>query len=90
MPRKPKEPKRPANALPWEKVADELRNHPGTWALVADDALSAYVSQIKNGRLTAFRPAGSFDARVRNGNGVRGNLYIRYTGGSTHGQRPGP
>ena len=86
MPRKKKQPKRPANALPWHKVADELRNHPNQWALVSDNALSVYAAQIKSGRLVAFRPPGSFDARVRNGNGVRGNLYVRYTGGNTRGQ----
>lgn len=68
----------------YEKIAAELRKHPGQWALVAHDIPTSKVGNIKHGLYAAFRPAGAFEACSR---GVTPNknraaeLYVRYIGG---------
>lgn len=60
----------------WEYVADRCRENPRTPHLVGRNMNQAYVSQIKQGRLAAFRPAGSFDAFIREGDGRTGTLFV--------------
>jgi hypothetical protein len=66
-----------------EKDADELRKHPGEWALVEKDAHAAKAYQVKAGKVKAYQPAGAFEAVIRSTpkhSKDRGRLYIRYVG----------
>lgn len=66
-----------------QKFADELRKHPGAWAIWREDANSSLAYQVKTGQVAAFRPAGAFEAVCRAtqaGNKSRGTIYVRYTG----------
>jgi hypothetical protein len=47
--------------------------------VVSETAQSGIAVQIRQGRLTAFQPAGSFDARCVRANGVL-TTYARYVG----------
>lgn len=68
----------------WRAVAEQLREHPGRWALVCDGERWNYAGgvagQIINGRITAFRPAGHFEATTRSTIGDF-QVYARYVGG---------
>lgn len=68
------------NRKPWKNVAAKLRARPGEWAHIGRE-LSTYVTQINQGSLAAFRPAGSFEATCRNvGPDRRADLWVRYVG----------
>lgn len=58
----------------WEGVADELRAHPGKWAVIELPSQS-YSSHIKQGKLKAFRPAGAFEVRSH-----KSEFFIRFRG----------
>lgn len=70
--------------LPHYEIAAELRQHPGQWAKILTSVNLAYGTKINNGRLAAYRPAGSFEAVVRNtrpeGGSSVGDVYARYVG----------
>lgn len=60
----------------WRAVADSCREHPGEWGRVDLDIVAkGYPSLIRGGKLVAFRPAGTFEAKS-----TRGKLWIRYVG----------
>lgn len=61
----------------WAPVADACRARPGEWATPDFHVRHArsMASLIKAGRLVAFRPAGSFEAKQ-----VAGRLWIRFIG----------
>lgn len=63
----------------WLAIAEALRARPGEWAYVGNHYTSK-AAEIKQGRLCAFRPAGSFDAVARNVANSRGDLYVCYIG----------
>jgi hypothetical protein len=67
----------------WLKIAYELKDHPGEWALVAEDVVRTYVTHIKRGNIKAFYPPGSYEA-VSRGYGTdhtrTAKLYARYVG----------
>ena len=67
----------------WLKIAHELRDNPGEWALVAENVVRTYVTHIKRGSINAFAPAGSYEA-VSRGYGTdqtrTAKLYARYVG----------
>lgn len=74
-------------AASWQPVADELRAHPGQWALVRETSLlnaGVQASYIKSGK-GPFEPRGAFEARQRTyraqpgAQGV-GRIYARYVG----------
>lgn len=77
-------PKGARRSRKWEKVAEDLRARPGEWALVDPSSRRSVTTQIKQGLLKSFAPAGSFDATTRGGDGssrsVRVQLYARYVG----------
>lgn len=78
-----------ASAHPWHDIAEALKANPGQWALCLRGIHSSYASQIKHGKLTAFQPAGAFEARsvstLPQENGKRAHdLYVRYVGETTH------
>lgn len=65
----------------WKVIADTLRSRPGEWALVARNADRSTAVFIKKARLTAFAPAGSFDAITRKEEGDEGgraSVYARF------------
>jgi hypothetical protein len=67
----------------WRGIADELRSHPGQWAVVAEGVSASTGTHIRHGRLTAFAPAGTFEARVsgaRDSDGRANKIYARYIG----------
>lgn len=75
----------------WQNVADELRARPGQWAVVAEGVSASTGTHIRHGRLTAFAPAGSFEARVsgaRSDEGKASKVYARYIGASTPAPTP--
>lgn len=60
-----------------------LRNNPGQWALVSEDAATTLSSAIKKG-LGQWAPAGDFESVSRSLEGGQGNrvkVYARYIGG---------
>lgn len=67
----------------WRAVAEQLREVPGKWALVCDESEWGYAGgiagQIINGRLAAFRPAGTFAATTRTVDG-KYRVYARFIG----------
>src|SRR5690349_20284852 len=62
-------------------VAEELREHPGRWALVlaGGAANTAFASLIRSGGLPAYRPAGSFQAAFRTVADEQ-RVYARFVG----------
>lgn len=65
----------------WAREAAELRANPGRWAVITEcsDKTRAYslAHNIRQGRLKAFRPEGSFSAKARTQDGVH-KVYARY------------
>ncbi|MEV4741626.1 hypothetical protein [Streptomyces sp. NPDC049555] len=65
-------------------VAEELRNHQGQWARIADydspNLASNYCHRIRHGKAAAFRPAGTFESMTRTGEDGRVYLWARYIG----------
>lgn len=61
----------------WSELANELRANPGRWALLGEQLARSAAYHIQQGRYAAFRPAGAFEARVRNTNGSRADIYVR-------------
>lgn len=68
-----------ARTAAWTMVARWCKEHPGEWALVSDDIHHSTAVHVGQGRITAFRPAGDFQAIIRGGKGSRGSLYVRYS-----------
>lgn len=72
------------NADKYMEIADELRRNPGKWAMIG--RMSAQnASNIKDGRLAAFRPRGTFEATYRNISKSEvgpdtADIYARYVG----------
>ena len=63
----------------WKLVAAQLKQRPGEWAKIADDADRSMVTHIATARLSSFAPAGAFEATSR-GEGKRADIYARYVG----------
>ncbi|MFI6055526.1 hypothetical protein ACIBCO_36250 [Streptomyces violascens] len=71
------------------RIAADLRQHPGTWGVVrrpASPARAASAAQaIRDGRLLAYLPTGSFEAVARTvveAGVVEHRVYARYVGGA--------
>lgn len=60
----------------WDAIANELRDHPGTWALVSTRPKSAgqVASALRNGHYAGF-VKGEFEAKSRGT-----EVYARYIG----------
>lgn len=75
---------KPGRSL-WAPVAQELRKHPGAWAVVlevpvAKASRAANVAHnIRRAGMHAFRPAGSFEAVSRSDEDMT-TVYARYVG----------
>jgi len=66
----------------WSGVADDLRAHPGEWALVAegpDNENTSLATHIRMGQMSCFAPAGEFDAEAHRGGGIR-KVWAVYLG----------
>jgi len=62
-------------------IAATLKEHPQAWAVVAEGAgLQGLARQIKSGRISAYQPAGSFEAVTRSRAGVGHTIFARYVG----------
>ena len=71
------------NRRDWNSIADGLRTRPHQWAVVAENVSASTGTHIRHGRLTAFEPAGAFEARVsgaRSEDGRASKVYARYVG----------
>jgi hypothetical protein len=64
----------------WSELADKLRAEPGRWALLGAQLARSTAHHIQTGRYAAFRPAGSFQTMVRNTQGNRADVYVRFRG----------
>jgi hypothetical protein len=61
--------------------ADALRKRPGKWAyFVHENSRYAMVTEIKAGRLAAYRPVGAFEATARTQPDGTQKIYVRYVG----------
>jgi hypothetical protein len=78
---------RSVGRLDWSTVADELEGNPARWALVHEASIAdpdvrtarGIASGINTATLTAFRPAGTYEAVSRMINN-RCFVYARYVG----------
>jgi hypothetical protein len=67
-------------------IADALRQRPGEWAVVSENANSNMAYSIKNGTLKGFDPPRSFEAVSRGNpgyesrNNMRSTIYARFIG----------
>ena len=72
------------NRHDWNTIAASLKANPNKWAVVAEDVSASTGTHIRHGRLTAFAPEGTFEARVSGAkadNGGRAEkIYARYVG----------
>lgn len=68
----------------WDAIAASLKANPNRWAVVAENVSASTGTHIRHGRLTAFAPEGTFEARVSGAkadNGGRADkIYARYVG----------
>lgn len=64
----------------WDKTAKALKERPGQWALVRENADPSHATRIKHGTLPCFMPRGSFEATVRKADGGKWDIYARYVG----------
>ncbi|MFF7415554.1 hypothetical protein [Streptomyces lydicus] len=69
------------------RIAGELRAHPNVWGVVRKPTsitrAASAAQAIRNGRLNAYAPAGSFEAVARTvteGGVVEYRVYARYVG----------
>lgn len=66
--------------IDWASIAEELRQHPGRWAVVSEAPANVGIGWfIKTGRYAWCRPAGSFQSASRRVAGVL-TIYARYVG----------
>lgn len=72
------------NRNDWDTIAASLKANPNKWAVVAENVSASTGTHIRHGRLTAFAPEGTFEARVSGAkadNGGRAEkIYARYVG----------
>ncbi|MER5934108.1 hypothetical protein [Streptomyces sp. NPDC002054] len=71
------------------RIAADLRAHPNVWGVVQKPAsvtrASSAAQAIRNARLPAYGPAGSFEAVARtvtSGGSTEYRVYARYVGGA--------
>jgi hypothetical protein len=75
---------RPGSSSPdkYRAEAEELKAHPGKWAVLAEfkDRSQAYrlKSSVEKAKYPAFAPAGSFEGKTHTNGAVK--VYVRYVG----------
>jgi hypothetical protein len=70
-----------SRALVHASMAEKVRKANGRWVLLGTDLSRSLAWHIQTGRYAAFRPVGCYEARVRNTQGSRGDVYVRWIGG---------
>jgi hypothetical protein len=75
-------PRREPKGSQWDAIAAALKSNPGQWAKVINDGNVSLKSDAEKGVLRCFRPAGSFEGRVKLNEGRRwqGDVWLRYIG----------
>jgi hypothetical protein len=80
------------NRNDWNTIAASLKANPNKWAVVAENVSASTGTHIRHGRLTAFAPEGTFEARVSGAkadNGGRAEkIYARYVGTASTSSAP--
>jgi hypothetical protein len=64
--------------LDHDEIVEELRSNPGQWGLISVNS-AGLASAINQGRMSAYRPAGTFFAVARLVDGEH-RCYARYVG----------
>ena len=71
------------NKHKYQDIADELKSHPGKWAIAFRDKPTSLASNINGGKLVNFAPRGYFQATCRGINTktrIAEEIYVRYIG----------
>lgn len=75
--------KGPRRTAHWHACAEQLRDRPRSWGVLIENedylSVGGMATQIAHGRLAAFRPAGSFEARTLS-TPAGFAIYARYVG----------
>jgi hypothetical protein len=73
---------RPKKGSQWDLVAEALKSNPGQWAKIVTQGQTAIKTDAEKGTLRCFRPAGSFEGRVKLMENERwvGDVWLRYVG----------
>lgn len=75
---------KPARDIRWKPEAEAMRRHPGLWMLLRETGnykhAHEFTTAIRNGKRTAFRPTGAYDARNIENPAGHYTVYARYTG----------
>jgi NADH:ubiquinone oxidoreductase subunit len=62
-------------------IAKQLRERPNEWSLILRNLAASTSTQVRTGQLAAYRPSGSFEAKVRrNPEHSRYDVWARYVG----------
>lgn len=62
-------------------IAETLKNRPNEWALILEKGHQTTAARIRTGRISAFRPKGSYEATARNTDEQgRCQIYARFVG----------
>lgn len=65
----------------YNALAEDLKKHPGEWALVGENLSISIGSHISSGRIKAFQPAGAYEGAIRgSSNGRAEKVFARYVG----------
>jgi hypothetical protein len=80
----PEPPKGVGRPSRYKRIAEELRAHPGEWALIAKGDNPSMATNIRSATIAAFRPPHSFEAvtsnkRMENGRMIA-DTHARYVG----------
>lgn len=62
------------------KIAADLRAHPGQWAKLSTPRFASYPASIRKGFISSFRPEGHYEARWSGKQGGTGTVWVRYVG----------
>jgi hypothetical protein len=69
----------------WDLTAQQLRDDPGEWYLIAENESTTFAYRIPKGVVAAFRPVGAFEVQVQTFEDPaysqpRGKVWARYVG----------
>lgn len=68
--------------IDWQAIATKAKSKPGQWLMLDEKVNIGYGGQIRKGKPSAFQPAGSFEAYIRDSSRADGLgiLFVRYIG----------
>lgn len=70
----------PRSAAKHQEIAEELRDHPGQWALALEAVHSTNARVIQQALNRVYQPAGSFQAVSRKRPDGKFDIYARFLG----------